>query len=241
MVSSAAITGIKQVFSGRAALVSNRESEEKSDLKLAGSPEAAAIQTTDAQAARAAGVSDVKAAQKLAENLSTAIISGVKVSQVVAGYSQEVAQSGDCSRPLSDLQTVTTLASERGEAMPLEKRSEKASELIAEIGIGSLIGAADRLPKSGNLIDGLEDLAKYLKDLTAPGREKAKQAVGAFLDDVFQPKGLTTNGFEMPIQKQQPENVLFMKGDEGLPQSIKPSKKVSLSDRVSDIGYNCLP
>jgi len=63
VVSSAALTGIKQVFSERAALVSNRESEEKGDLRLAGSPEGLAMRTADAQAARSAGVSDVKAAQ----------------------------------------------------------------------------------------------------------------------------------------------------------------------------------
>jgi hypothetical protein len=177
-----------------------------------------------------------EAAQKLAENLSTAIMSGVKVSQVIAGYSQEVARSGDYSRPLRDLQTVTTLANERWQVMPLEKRTEKASELVAEMGVGSVIGAADRLAKSGKLIDALEDLAKYAKELTAPGREKARQALGAFLDDVFQPKGLTANGFEMPIPKQEPENVLYMKGDKGLPLGIKPSEKVSLSERVSDLG-----
>jgi hypothetical protein len=168
-----------------------------------------------------------EAAQKLAENLSTAIISGVKVSQVIAGYSQEVARSGDYSRPLRDLQTVTTLANERWQAMPLEKRTEKASELVAEMGVGSVIGAADRLAKSGKLIDALEDLAKYAKELTAPGREKAKQAIGAFLDDVFQPKGLTTNGFEMPIPKQQRDiDDLVMLNNKGLPDNVKPSERV---------------
>ena len=309
MVSRAAQMGIQQVSSERAALVSNRESEEKGDLRLAGSPESKAIRTADAQAARAAGVSDVKAAQdlnpnkhngsaggdqlesiqiialddggvyevvkpdqvvlqgyvqyqenewegfnkldpkqqreiieafgkasniaqdsyknqiqavadsvpqgfynvgkglydsaiaagtfmieavdrpekipeaaqKLADHLSAAIMSGVKVSQVIAGYSQEVAQSGDYSRPLRDLQTVTTLANEHWEAMPLEKRTEKASELVAEMGVGSVIGAADRLARSGKLIDALEDLAQYAKDLTAPGREKARQALAKLM------------------------------------------------------------
>lgn len=143
-----------------------------------------------------------EAAQKLAENISTALMSGLKISEVLAGYSQEVAKSGDYSRPLTDLQTVTTLANERWEAMPLEKRTEKGSELIAEMGVGSVIGAADKLAKSGKLIDALEELAKYAGELTAPGREKARRALGAFLDDVFQPKGLTTNGFEMPIPKK---------------------------------------
>jgi len=177
-----------------------------------------------------------EAAQKLAENLSTTLMSGLKISEVIAGYSQEVARSGDYSRPLRDLQVLTTLANERWQAMPLEKRTEKGSELIAEMGVGSVIGAADKLARSGKLIDALEDLAKYSGELTAPGREKARKALGAFLDHVFQPKGLTTNGFEMPIPKQQPENVLFMKGDKGLPQGVKPSEKVSLSERVSDIG-----
>jgi hypothetical protein len=179
-----------------------------------------------------------EAAQKLAENLSTAIISGVKVSQVIAGYSQEVAQSGDYSRPLRDLQTVTTLANERWEAMLLEKRTEKASELIAEMGVGSVIGAADRLAKSGKLIDALEDLAQYAKELTAPGREKAKQAIGTFLDDVFQPKGLTTNGFEMPIPKQQRDiDDLVMLKNKGLPDDVRPSEKVSLTERLTTAGY----
>jgi len=173
-----------------------------------------------------------EAAQKLAENLSTALMSGLKISEVLAGYSQEVAKSGDYSRPLRDLQTVMTLANERWEAMPLEKRTEKGSELIAEMGVGSVIGAADKLAKSGKLIDALEDLAKYAGELTAPGREKARRAMGAFLDDVFQPKGLTTNGFEMPIPKQQPENILFMKGDKGL-KNVKPSEKLTTSKQYT--------
>ncbi len=169
-----------------------------------------------------------EAAQKLAENLSTALMSGLKISEVIAGYSQEVAKSGDYSQPLRDLQTITTLANERWEAMPLEKRTEKGSELIAEMGVGSVIGAANKLAKSGKLIDALEDLAKYAGELTAPGREKARRALGAFLDDVFQPKGLTTNGFEMPIPKQQRDiDDLVMLKNKGLPDGVKPSEKVT--------------
>jgi hypothetical protein len=139
---------------------------------------------------------------------------------------------------MEELKTVTTMADDRWTAMPLEKRTEKASELIADMGIGSVIGATDRLAKSGKLIDALEDLANYAKDLTAPGREKAKQAIGAFLDDIFQPKGLTTNGFEMPIPKQKADDlVLLKKGDKGLPEGVKPSDKVSLSERVNTAGY----
>lgn len=179
-----------------------------------------------------------EAAQKLSESLSVAIVSGVKISEVTVGYTQEMARSGDYSPLMEELKTVTTMADDRWTAMPLEKRTEKASELIADMGIGSVIGATDRLAKSGKLIDALEDLANYAKDLTAPGREKAKQAIGAFLDDIFQPKGLTTNGFEMPIPKQKADDlVLLKKGDKGLPEGVKPSDKVSLSERVNTAGY----
>lgn len=178
-----------------------------------------------------------EAAQKLSESLSVAIVSGVKISEVTVGYTQEMARSGDYSPLMEGLKTVTTMADDRWTAMPLEKRTEKASELIADMGIGSVIGATDRLAKSGKLIDALEDLANYTKDLTAPGREKAKQAIGAFLDDIFQPKGLTTNGFEMPIPKQMADDlVLLKKGDKGLPEGVRPSEKVSLSEQVSSIG-----
>ena len=168
-----------------------------------------------------------EAAQKLAESLSTALMSGLKISEVIAGYSQEVAKSGDYSRPLRDLQTVMTLANERWEALPLEKRTEKGSELIAEMGVGSVIGEADKLARSGKLIDALEDFAKYAGELSAPGREKARRALGAFLDDVFQPKGLTTNGFKMPIPKQQRDiDDLVMLKNKGLPDNVKPSEQV---------------
>lgn len=140
-----------------------------------------------------------EAAQKLSESLSTAITNGVKISQVIANYVQETAQCEDYSRPLRDLQAVTTFANERWEATPLEKRTEKASELIADMGIGSVIGAADRLAKSGKMIDALEDLAKCAKDLTAPGREKVKQSLGLFLDDIFQPKAVTPDGRRIAI------------------------------------------
>ncbi len=178
-----------------------------------------------------------EAAQKLAENLSTALMSGLKISEVIAAYSQEVAKSGDYSRPLRDLQAVTTLANERWEAMPLEKRTEKGSELIAEMGVGSVIGAADKLARSGKLIDALEDLAKYAGELTAPGRDKGRRALGAFLDDVFQPKGLTTNGFEIPIPKQQRDiDDLIMLKNKGLPDGVKPSEKVVATEKFNSRG-----
>ncbi|MCA0316398.1 MAG: hypothetical protein LCH63_21435 [Candidatus Melainabacteria bacterium] len=66
VVSSATLSGIKQVLSERAALVSNRESEEKGDLRLVGRleySEDSAMRTADAHEARSAAGADVKAAQ----------------------------------------------------------------------------------------------------------------------------------------------------------------------------------
>ncbi|MBP9094714.1 hypothetical protein KBI23_27085 [bacterium] len=155
-----------------------------------------------------------EAAQKLSESLSTAVISGVKISKVLASYGHETAQSGDYSRPLRDLQTVTAFVNERWEATPLEMRTEKASELIADLGIGSVIGAADRLAKSGKVIDALEDLAKYARDLTAPGREKARQALGSFLDAVFQPKAISPDGLTIAVPQKSRDNYLMSKADD---------------------------
>lgn len=167
-------------------------------------------------------------AKKLADSLAEAIAGGAKISLFVAVQAQEMAQTGDYSPAVEGLKTIAEAANERWEAMPLEKRTEKGSELIAEMGIGSVVGGADRLAKSGKLIDALEDIAKHLKDLSAPGRDKAKQAIGAFLDDIFQPKGLTTNGFEMPIPKP-PRDIddLVMLKNKGLPDSVRPSEKMT--------------
>ncbi len=169
-----------------------------------------------------------EAARKLADSLAEAIAGGAKISQFVAGQAQEMGKTGDYSPAVEGLKTIAEAANERWEAMPLEKRTEKGSELIADMGISSVVGGADRLAKSGKLIDGLEEIAKHLKDLSAPGRDKAKQAIGAFLDDIFQPKGLTTNGFEMPIPKP-PRDIddLVMLKNKGLPDSVKPSEKVT--------------
>lgn len=172
-----------------------------------------------------------EAARNLAGALSESIANGARISQFVAGQAQEMAKTGDYSPVAEGLKTIAETANDRWEAMPLEKRTEKASELIAEMGLGSIIGAADRLAKSGKLIDALEDIAKHLKDLTAPGRDKAKQAIGAFLDDVFQPKGVTTNGFEMPIPKQQRDlDDLVMLRNKGLPDHVKPSERVTVKE-----------
>lgn len=169
-----------------------------------------------------------EAARKLADSLAEAITGGAKISQFVAGQAQEMQKTGDYSPAVEGLKTIAEAANERWEAMPLEKRTEKGSELIADMGISSVVGAADRLAKSGKLIDGLEDIAKHLKDLSAPGRDKAKQAIGAFLDDIFQPKGLTTNGFEMPMPKPQRDiDDLVMLKNKGLPDNVKPSEKVT--------------
>lgn len=172
-----------------------------------------------------------EAAQKLSESLSTTITSGVKISQVIANYGQETTKRGDYSRPLRDLQTVATIANERWEAIPLEKRTEKASELIADMGIGSIIGAADRLAKSGKMIDALEDLAKYAKDLTASGREKAKHALGSFLDDIFQPKAVTPDGRRIAIPQESRDNYLMSKADDLGDSQHKPSERGSIPEK----------
>lgn len=173
-----------------------------------------------------------EAAKKLADSLAEAIAGGAKISLFVAGQAQEMAKTGDYSPAVEGLKTIAEAANERWEAMPLEKRTEKGSELIAEMGITSVVGAADRLAKTGKLIDALEDIAKHLRDFSAPGRDKAKQAIGAFLDDIFQPKGLTTNGFEMPIPKP-PRDIddLVMLKNKGLPDNVRPSEKVTTTRR----------
>lgn len=168
-----------------------------------------------------------EAARKLADSLAEAIAGGAKISQFVAGQAQEMGKTGDYSPAVEGLKTIAEAANERWEAMPLEKRTEKGSELIADMGISSVVGGADRLAKSGKLIDGLEEIAKHLKDFSAPGRDKAKQAIGAFLDDIFQPKGLTTNGFEMPIAKPQRDiDDLVMLKNKGLPDTVNPSERL---------------
>lgn len=173
-----------------------------------------------------------EATKKLADSLAEAIAGGAKISQFVAGQAQEMAKTGDYSPVVEGLKTIAEAINERWEAMPLEKRTEKGSELIADMGIGSVVGGADRLAKSGKLIDALEDIAKHLKDFSGPGKDKAKQAIGAFLDDIFQPKGLTTNGFEMPLPKPQRDiDDLVMLKNRGLPDNVKPSERVTTTRR----------
>lgn len=134
-------------------------------------------------------------------NLSEAISNGIRVSQFAAGQAQDMAKTGDYSPAIRAIGFVIETVNERWQAMPLEKRTEKGSEFIADLGIGSIFGAGHELAKSGKLIDALETIAEQLKDFSGPGKEKAKQALGAFLEDVLQPKGLATNGIEMPIPK----------------------------------------
>lgn len=155
-----------------------------------------------------------KATKELAGHLAKAITDGVELSQFAAGQAQDMAKTGDYSPAIRAIGFVVETANERWQAMPLEKRTEKGSELIAEMGVGSLIGAWHNLAKSGKLIDALEDIAEKLKDLTGPGRDKAKQAIGKLLEDVLQPKGLTTQGVEMPIPRD-----IAGKGRFGAPHS----------------------
>ena len=173
-----------------------------------------------------------QAGGQLAEHLSNAIANGVELSTFAAGQAQDMAKSGDYSPAIRAIGYVVETANERWQAMPLEKRTEKGSELIAEMGIGSLIGAWHNLAKSGKLIDALEEIAQHLKDLTAPGRDKAKQAIGKLLGDVLQPKGLTTQGIEMPIPRDIDELAMFR--NKGLPDNVKPSEKVTTT-RLRDL------
>ncbi len=166
-----------------------------------------------------------KAASELVEHLSAAITNGVELSTFAAGQAHDMAKTGDYSPAIRAIGFVVETANERWEAMPLETRTEKGSELIAEMGIGSIIGAWHNLAKSGKLIDALEEIAEHLKDLTAPGREKAKQAIGKLLGDVLQPKGLTTQGIEMPIPRDIDE--LAMLRNKGLPDNVKPSERLT--------------
>ncbi len=131
-----------------------------------------------------------KATKELAEHLSQAITSGVDLSKFAAGQAQDMAKTGDYSPAIRAIGFVVETANERWQAMPLEQQTEKGSELVAEMGVGALIGAWHKLAKSGKLIDALEEIAEHLKELTAPGRDKAKRAMANFIDDVLQPRGL---------------------------------------------------
>lgn len=170
-----------------------------------------------------------QAAGQLAEHLSEAIANGVELSKFAAGQAHDMAEKGDYSPAIRAIGFVVETANERWQAMPLEKRTEKGSELIAEMGIGSLIGAGHNLAKSGKLVDALEEIAQHLKDLTAPGRDKAKRAIGKLLGEVLQPKGLTTQGVEMPIPRDIDD--LAMLRNKGLPDNVQPSEKVTTSRR----------
>jgi len=172
-----------------------------------------------------------EATKELASHLSDAITSGVKVSQFAAGQAHDMVKTGDYSPAIRAIGFVVETANERWEAMPLEQQTEKGSELVAEMGVGSLIGAGHKLAKSGKLIDALENIAEHLKDLTGPGREKAKQAMANFLDDVLQPKGLTTSGVEMPIPRDIDD--LVMLKNKGLPENVKPSEQVTTRRQFS--------
>ncbi len=136
-----------------------------------------------------------EAATKLAENLAETIASGARITQYVAAQSLEMAKTGDYSPVAAGLDYAIKKANERWDAMPLELRTEKASELVAEIGIGSMLGAAHELAKSGKLIETLETLAAH-------GKRNVKQSYQLLLDELFKPKGLTTNAIETPIPKE---------------------------------------
>lgn len=135
-----------------------------------------------------------EAAAKLAENLAETIAGGARITQYVAGQSLEMAKTGDYSPVAAGLDYAISKANERWDAMPLELRTEKASELVAELGIGSMLGTAHELAKSGKFIETLEELAAH-------GKRNIKQSYQVLLDGLFEPKGLTTAAIESPIPK----------------------------------------
>lgn len=168
-----------------------------------------------------------KDAQQLAGKLAESIENGVEISQVVAVQAEQMDKTGDYSPVVKALTLVTETANECWQALPLEKQTEKGSELIANMGLVSVFGAADRLAKSGKLIDFLETMAKYAKDTAGAGRERAKQEIGSFLEDIFQSSGRTTNGFETKIPKQPKDlDDLVMLRNKGLPDGVSPSEQV---------------
>lgn len=113
--------------------------------------------------------------------------------------------------------TLVHILNECWNQMPLEKRTEKGSELIAGLGLAGIGKKWDELARSGKLVDTLDERAEPLMNQSAEVKAKATQAIKKFVNEVIldQQPAVTPDG-----------HVLMMKGDKGLPQGVKPSEKL---------------
>lgn len=127
----------------------------------------------------------------MSTSLGKAFVDGIEISKFITAYAWTVGKDRNYSQPIEDLSKVMKIANEHWDATPLEVKTEKASELIAGMGLGAGIGAADKVARSGKLIEAVEEVAQATKGMTGAAKERAAKALGKFFDDLMQPVGDT--------------------------------------------------
>ena len=144
-----------------------------------------------------------KTASEVSDQIGKTISNGLHLSGFLSDYSSDVIKHGDWNRPVSDLAKVVQIIDERWNETPLEKRTEKASELIASLGIAAPAGFVAKLANSTKLIAALDELDAALNGVVSAAKDKSAHAFGKLLDEILQPVGDTGTGtgFKLPVPK----------------------------------------
>jgi hypothetical protein len=184
----------------------------------------------------------IETAAKAGESLGKLMVGGVRVFSAANDYVESVGAAtnvGDYGKPLRDVSWLGQQMNNRWESMSPEEKTRLVTKLAVE-NLGSMATgiAIDKLAKSIKITEALEALGAEASTMGAGVHDKAKKVISKIADDLLpQPMGVTPDGRLMPIPRETQEHVMFMKGDKGLPQGIKPSEQVSLAERMNSLGF----
>lgn len=159
----------------------------------------------------------VDTAGKGGESLGKLLVGGVRVFSAAEGYLEAVGAAtnvGDYGKPLRDVAWLGQQMNSRWEAMSPEEKTRVVTKLAVEnLGAFAAGGVINKVAKSMDVAGALEELGQTAKTFGAGQREKYSKLISEMSQELMPQKGLTTNGFEMPIPKTD-GNMLMSKADD---------------------------
>jgi hypothetical protein len=142
-------------------------------------------------------------ASQAGESVGKLLVGGVRVYSAAESYLESVGAAtnvGDYGKALRDVAWLGQQMNNRWESMSPEEKTKIVTKLAVEnLGAIAAGGVIASVAKSTTITEALEDLGQTAKALGAGHHEKYGKLISQLSDAAMPQKGLTTNGFDMPI------------------------------------------
>lgn len=149
-----------------------------------------------------------KTGSQVGETMGNVIVGGLKLGEFVKEYAVNVQQSGNYNKPISDLVTVTQILNRHWNSMSLADRTERVSELVANLALAGL--GAERLSKSKNILDLFDELANVTSKTSSKPQIESACGIKKFISELADE---SQHKFRDPIHdsfaERSPEGILL--------------------------------